>query len=84
MMAARVRAIGQEVDHAQVGHEQREAKLMLGTEDVLELVEANRIMAGLIDRLFVLLLQHVTVDEVERMDVLPDMAKAAKIVGRYE
>ena len=57
---------------------------MLGTEDVLELVEANRIMAGLIDRLFVLLLQHVTVDEVERMDVLPDMAKAAKIVGRYE
>lgn len=86
MTAARVQAVGQEVDHAQyVGHDNlREAKLMLRTEDVLKLVEANKIMASLIDRLFILLLQHETVEEIQKTDILPDVAKAAEIMNDYE
>ena len=46
---------------------------MLRTEDVLKLVEANKIMASLIDRLFILLLQHETVEEIQKTDILPDV-----------
>lgn len=57
---------------------------MLKVEDVLKLVEANKLMAGLIDRLFVLLLQHMTIDEIQNADILPDVEKAAKIIDNYE
>lgn len=57
---------------------------MLRTEDVLKLVEANKIMASLIDRLFILLLQHETVEEIPKTDILPDVAKAAEIMNDYE
>ena len=57
---------------------------MLRTEDVLKLVEANKIMASLIDRLFILLFQHETVEEIQKTDILPDVAKAAEIMDDYE
>ena len=57
---------------------------MLRTEDVLKLVEANKIMASLIDRLFILLLQYETVEEIQKTDILPDVAKAAEIMNDYE
>ena len=53
-------------------------------ENIMELVEANKIMAGLIDRLFIMLLQHEAVEEIEHAGILPDIAKAARRMSGYE
>jgi hypothetical protein len=57
---------------------------MLQTEDILKLVEANMIMSSLIDRLFLMLLQYETIEEMERADIFGDMGKVAKIMIDYE
>ena len=57
---------------------------MLQTEDILKLVEANMIMSSLIDRLFLMLLQYETSEEMERADIFGDMGKVAKIMIDYE
>lgn len=63
---------------------QNECGRMIKTGDVLRLIEANRIMSGLIERLYAVLLQVATVEEIEQMDILPDISKAAEIMKDYE
>lgn len=42
------------------------------------------IMSSLIDRLFLMLLQYETIEEMERVDIFGDMGKVAKIMIDYE
>ena len=56
---------------------------MLPTEDILKLIEANRIMSDLIDRLALQLLQHVSVEEIEEAGILKDASRAAHIMKDY-
>ena len=57
---------------------------MIDTKEVMLLIEANQIMSRLIGKLYDALLQVATVEEVERMGVLPDMSRACEIMGDYE
>ena len=58
--------------------------MVITTEEICKLSEANMLMASLIDRLFVLLLQYQTIEEIEKSGILHDIEKAAVIMNDYE
>lgn len=57
---------------------------MIDSESVMELIEANHLMSEVINKLFRALIQVSTVEEIEQMDVLERMKRAAIIMKDYE
>lgn len=57
---------------------------MENSDDVLKLIEANRLMAEIIDRLYPMILQIASVDQMEQIDIDAKIKKAADIMKDYE
>ena len=56
---------------------------MTETETIMMLIEANRLMSKVIDRLYPIALQVMTIDEMEQGGILPKIQKAAEIMKDY-
>lgn len=57
---------------------------MENSDDVLKLIEANRLMAEIIDRLYPMILQIASVDQMEQIGIDAKIKKAADIMKNYE
>lgn len=57
---------------------------MENSDDVLKLIEANRLMAEIIDRLYPMILQIASVDQMEQIGIDAKIKKAADIMKDYE
>lgn len=58
--------------------------IMENSDDVLKLIEANRLMAEIIDRLYPMILQIASVDQMEQIGIDAKIKKAADIMKDYE
>lgn len=58
--------------------------IMENSDDVLKLIEANRLMAEIIDRLYPMILQIASVDQMEQIGIDAKIKKAADIMKNYE
>lgn len=56
---------------------------MTETNAVMLLIEANRLMSEVIDKIYPIALQVMTIDEMEREGILPNIQKAAEIMKDY-
>ena len=60
-----------------------EGKKMLGTEDVLKLIEVMKNLMEIIDKLYMVLAQHVTYDDLEKSGINNDIRKVAIDAKKY-
>lgn len=56
---------------------------MTDTETIMMLIEANRLMSKVIDRLYPIALQVMTIDEMEEAGINPDIQEAVEIMKNY-
>lgn len=50
----------------------------LGPEDYLKLIDVNRMLTELVDKLFVLLTRYVTFEEMEQAGIVKEMGNSVK------
>lgn len=50
----------------------------LGPEDYLKLIDVNRMLTELVDKLFVLLTRYVTFEEMEQAGIIKEMGNSVK------
>lgn len=56
---------------------------MTETETIMMLIEANRLMSKVIDRLYPIALQAMTIDGMEKAGINSDIQEAAEIMKDY-
>jgi len=56
----------------------------MNQEDIMKLVKANKLMSEVIDKMALVLLQVMTLDEIDRMEVLDKAKEAANIMEEYD
>lgn len=52
------------------------------TEDVLKILDAMKTLIGIIDKLYIVLAQHTSFDDMERSGINEDIRKAAALVKK--
>lgn len=60
-----------------------QGKKMLGTEDVLKLIEVMKNLMEIIDKLYMVLAQHVSYDDLEKSGINNDIRKVAIDAKKY-